>query len=180
MREKFKVDVVFNNAGAFRGSKVYAKGNVTDTMIKEIDEFANYAYMLKLKGKYFKEILERSAASYGEGGLMQVSGLRYRIALPKQLQKIKDRKVIRSGSRVDNIKVLQEGKWVDLDLKKEYSILSNSFVVNHEGDGYFWFKKYGTMLKNTYTTFYSIIAEAIDTQKMLSPKEKDGRLEIVH
>ena len=180
MREKFKVDVVLNNAGAFRGSKVYAEGNVTDTMLKEIDEFGNYAYMLKLKGKYFKEILERSAASYGEGGLMQVSGLKYRITLPKQVQQMKDRKVIKPGKRVDNIKVLQEGKWVDLDPKKEYSILSNSFIVNHEGDGYFWFKKYGTELKNTYTTFYSIMAEYIDTQKVLSPKAKDGRLEIVH
>lgn len=180
MREKFKVDVVLNNAGAFRGSKVYAEGNVTDTMLKEIDEFGNYAYMLKLKGKYFKEILERSAASYGEGGLMQVSGLKYRITLPKQVQQMKDQKVIKPGKRVDNIKVLQEGKWVDLDPKKEYSILSNSFIVNHEGDGYFWFKKYGTDLKNTYTTFYSIMAEYIDTQKVLSPKAKDGRLEIVH
>jgi len=180
MREKFKVDVVLNNAGAFRGSKIYAKGNVTDTMLKEIDEFGNYAYMLKLKGKYFKEILERSAASYGEGGLMQVSGLKYRITLPKQVQQIKDRKVIKPGNRVDSIKVLQERKWVDLDPKKEYSILSNSFIVNHGGDGYFWFKKYGTDLKNTYTTFYSIMAEYIDTQKVLSPKAKDGRLEIVH
>jgi len=180
MREKFKVDVVLNNAGAFRGSKIYGEGNVTDTMLKEIDEFGNYAYILKLKGKYFKEILERSAARYGEGGLMQVSGLKYRITLPKQVQQIKDRKVIKAGKRVDNIKVLQEGKWVDLDPKKVYSILSNSFIVNHEGDGYFWFKKYGTELKNTYTTFYSIMAEYIDTQKVLSPKAKDGRLEIVH
>ena len=174
------MDVVLNNAGAFRGSKIYSKGNVTDAMLKEIDEFGNYAYMLKLKGKYFKEILERSAASYGEGGLMQVSGLKYRIILPKQVQKIKDGKVIKTGDRVANIKLLQSGEWVDLDPKKEYSILSNSFIVNHEGDGYFWFKKYGTELKNTYTTFYSIMAEAIDTQKVLSPKAKDGRLDIIH
>lgn len=149
-------------------------------MLKEIDEFGNYAYMLKLKGKYFKEILERSAASYGEGGLMQVSGLKYRITLPRQLQQIKEGTVIKTGNRVDNIKVLKKGKWVDLDPKKEYSILSNSFIVNHEGDGYFWFKKYGTDLKNTYTTFYSIMAEVIDTKRVLSPKAKDGRLEIVH
>jgi len=180
MREKFKVDVVLNNAGAFRGSKVYAEGNITDTMLKEIDEFGNYAYMLKLKGKYFKEILERSAASYGEGGLMQVSGLKYRISLPKQVQKIKDRKVIKAGNRVNNIKVLQDGKWVNLDPEKEYTLLSNSFIVTHEGDGYFWFKRYGTDLVNTYATFYSIMAEVIDTQKVLSPKAKDGRLEIVH
>ncbi len=180
MREKFKVDIVLNNAGAFRGKKIYKAGNVTDTMLKSIDEFGNYAYTLKLKGKYFKEILERSAARYGEGGLMQVSGLKYRISLPKQKQELKERKVIKPGSRVDNIKVLQEGKWVDIEPEKDYSILSNSFIVNHEGDGYFWFRKYGTDLKNTFTTFYSIMAEFIEIHKVLSPKAKDGRLEIIH
>ena len=180
MRKKFKVEIVLNNAGAFRGGKVYPEGNITDTMLKEIDEFGNYAYMLKLKGKYIRQILERSAAQYDEGGLMQVSGLKYRITLPKQLQKIKDRKITRAGERVDNIEVYIDGKWLPLDEKRIYSVLSNSFIVNHEGDGYFWFKKYGTDMKNTYTTFNSIMAEYIDHNKVLTPYAKDGRLEIVH
>ncbi len=58
MREQFKVEIVLNNAGAFRGQKVYKAGSVTDTMLKEIDEFGNYAYTLKLKGKYLKEVFE--------------------------------------------------------------------------------------------------------------------------
>ncbi|AKF25373.1 hypothetical protein YH65_08215 [Sulfurovum lithotrophicum] len=180
MREKFKVDIVLNNAGAFRGKKVYKAGNITDEMLKSIDEFGNYAYILKLKGKYLKEILERSAASYGEGGLMHVSGLKYRINLPGNVQKIEDAKVIKPGTRVEEIKVLQGEKWVDVDPQKEYTVLSNSFIVKHEGDGYYWFKKYGTELKNTYTTFYSIMAEFIEVHKVLSPKPEDGRLEIVH
>ncbi len=180
MREKFKVDIVLNNAGAFRGGKIYPEGNITDAMLKEIDEFGNYAYMLKLKGKYIRQILERSAAQYDEGGLMQVSGLKYRITLPRPLQKIKERKIVQKGERVDHIYVHTEGKWLPLDDKKEYTVLSNSFIVNHEGDGYFWFKKYGTERKNTYTTFYAIMAEYIDYHKVLTPQVKDGRLEIVH
>ena len=180
MREKFKVDIVLNNAGAFRGGKIYSEGNITDTMLKEIDEFANYAYMLKLKGKYIKEILERAASQYDEGGFMQVSGLKYHITLPKQLQKIKDRKIVQKGERVDSIEVLLEGKWMPLDEKKDYTVLSNSFIVNHEGDGYYWFKKYGTEMKNTYTTFYSIMAEHIHHHKVLTPKKKDGRLKVIH
>ena len=179
MRKKFKVEIVLNNAGAFRGGKVYSEGNITDTMLKEIDEFGNYAYMLKLKGKYIRQILERSASQYDEGGFMQVSGLRYRVTLPKVLQEIKDRKITRVGKRVDNIQVLQEGKWKPLELKKEYAVLSNSFIVNHEGDGYFWFKKYGKKMKNTYTTFYSIMAEHIHNHKTLTPKAKDGRIVVV-
>jgi len=180
MREKFKVEIVLNNAGAFRGGKIYSKGNITDTMLKEIDEFANYAYMLTLKGKHIKEILERSASQYDEGGFMQVSGLRYQVTLPKVLQEIKERKITRAGQRVDHIEVYIEGKWIPLDEKKEYSVLSNSFIVNHEGDGYFWFKKYGTEMKNTFTTFYSIMAEHIHNHKTLTPKAKDGRIKIVH
>lgn len=180
MREKFKVDIVLNNAGAFRGGKVYSGGNITDTMLKEIDEFANYAYMLNLKGKYIKEILERAASQYNEGGFMQVSGLKYHITLAKQLQKIKDRKIVQKGERVDSIEVLLEDKWMPLDEKKDYTVLSNSFIVNHEGDGYYWFKKYGTEMKNTYTTFYSIMAEHIHHHKVLTPKKKDGRLKVIH
>ena len=111
---------------------------------------------------------------------MQVSGLKYRITLPKQLQKIKDRMIIQKGKRVDNIQVLLNGKWFPLDEKRDYTVLSNSFIVNHEGDGYFWFKQYGTDMKNTFATFYSIMAEYIDHNKVLTPKSKDGRLEIVH
>lgn len=180
MREKFKVDIVLNNAGAFRGKKIYKPGNITDEMLKSIDEFSNYAYIFKLKGKYLKEILERSAASYGEGGLMQVSGLRYTINLPGTVQKIDGDKILKHGTRVTDIKVYQDGKWVEVDPEKSYSVSSNSFAVRDAGDGYFWFKKYGTDMKNTYATFYSIMAEFIDSHKVLSPKEKDGRLKIIH
>jgi len=180
MREKFKVDIVMNNAGAFRGKKIYEPGNITDEMLKSIDEFSNYAYIFKLKGKYLKPILERSAASYGEGGLMQISGLKYTISLPGAVQKIEGEKVLQNGSRVTQIKILQNGKWVDVDPEKSYTVLSNSFAVQDAGDGYFWFKKYGTDMKNTFATFYSIMAESIENHKVLSPKPKDGRLTIVH
>lgn len=180
MKEKFKVEIVLNNAGAFRGQKVYKAGPVTDTMLKEIDEFGNYAYILKLKGKYLKEVLERSAASYDEGGILHVSGLKYRITLPKQVQVIEDKKVIKKGERVDNIKVFIDGRWQPLDLNREYIILSNSFIVNEEGDGYFWFNKYGNELQNTYSTFYSIMVDFLEEKKVLSPGEKDGRLEIIY
>ncbi|HIP18218.1 MAG TPA: bifunctional metallophosphatase/5'-nucleotidase [Sulfurovum sp.] len=180
MRKKFNVDIVLNNAGAFRGKKIYPKGDITDEMLKSIDEFGNYAIILKLKGKYLKPILERSAAEYGEGGLLHASGLKYRIVLPKVRQKIKDNIIIREGKRVEDIKVLSEEKWVDVDPEKTYRIASNAFIVENGGDGYFWFKKYGKGFENTYATFYSIMAEVIEKRGVLSPKEKDGRLTIIH
>ena len=180
MREKYHVDIVLNNAGAFRGKKVYLKGDINNTMLKEIDEFGNYAYLLTLKGKYLKPILEHSAAQYGKGGFMQVSGLKYTVVLPNRLQKTKDESVIQKGKRVSEIKVLQNGKWVDVDPEKEYTILSNSFITQKGGDGYFWFHKYGTDARNTYATFYSIMVEAINEKKELTPKKRDGRVTVIH
>lgn len=180
MREKYEVDIVLNNSGAFRGKKVYIKGDITNTMLKEIDEFGNYAYLLTLKGKYIKAILEHSAANYDEGGFMQVSGIKYKITLPKKLQKMEGEKIVQAGERVSEIKILKDQQWVDIDTQKEYTILSNSFIAQKGGDGYFWFQKYGTNFQNTYATFYSIMAEEAGEKKELTPKNQDGRIVVIH
>lgn len=180
LRNKYKVDIVLNNAGAFRGKKLYPAGEITNTMLKEIDEFGNYAYLLTLKGKYIMEILEHSAEQYKKGGFMQVSGLKYTVELPKKIQKIENDKVVVPGERVTEAKVLQDEKWVDIEPEKEYSVLTNSFIVLKGGDGYYWFKKYGSDSQNTYATFYSIMSEEVSEHKELTPKEKDGRIVVIH
>lgn len=180
LRDKYKVDIVVNNAGAFRGKKVYPAGDITNTMLKAIDEFGNYAYMLTIEGKYIKPLLETSASHYGDGGLLHASGLKYTIVLPKKMQKRENEKVIQEGERVKDIKVLQNAQWVDLDPNKKYTMLTNAFIAQKGGDGFFWFKKYGTDFQNTYATFYSIMSEEVDEKKELTPKEKDGRLLVIH
>jgi len=184
LRDKFHVDIVLNNAGALRGKKIYPPGPITDVMLKEIDEFSNYAYTLNIKGKYIKEILERSAANFGEGGLLQPSGLRYTIDLKKPAQKISKNNcgkwtIDAAGKRVTDIQVLDKNeKWVKLNPDKSYSMLSNGFIVKHGGDGYFWFKQYGKNLKNTYSTFYSILTEFVESKGVLNPGKPDNRLKI--
>jgi len=180
LRNKYKVDIVLNNAGAFRGKKLYEAGDISNTMLQEIDEFGNYAYLLTLKGKYIMEILEHSGEQYKKGGFMQVSGLKYTLELPKKIQKIKDKKIVVPGERVTESKVLQDGKWVEIDPEKEYTVLTNSFLVIQGGDGYYWFKKYGSDPQNTYATFYSIMSEEVLEHKELTPKEKDGRVVVIH
>ena len=61
-----------------------------------------------------------------------------------------------------------------------YTILSNEFIVNHAGDGYFWFRKYGKDFQNTFTTFYSIMASYLQEHGELTPKEKDGRIVVIN
>ncbi len=77
-------------------------------------------------------------------------------------------------------KVLQDEKWVEIDPKKDYTVLTNSFMVIQEGDGYYWFQKYASDLQNTYATFYSIMAEEVSEHKELTPKAKDGRIIVIH
>lgn len=185
MRKKFGVDIVVNNAGAFRGKQVYPAGPITDVMLNEIDEFANYAYALDLEGRYLLEVLERSAASHGEGGWLHVSGLRYTVDLGETAQALEQAaseewSVATPGSRVSSVEVLgEDGTWAPLDLDATYSVLSNSFIVKHAGDGYFWFTRYGQNVKNTYSTFYSILAEAASNNDVLSPLPPDGRVSII-
>jgi len=185
MREKFGVDIVVNNAGAFRGKTVYPAGPLTDVMLKEIDEFGNYAYSLRLNGRYLLEVLEWSAASHGEGGWLHVSGLRYTVDLNGVAQVIEEAAsgewtVTTPGSRIRSVKVLDDdGSWAPLDPNTTYSVLSNSFIVKHAGDSYYWFKRYGQGVKNTYSTFYSIIVEAASNNEMLNPAPSDGRVRIV-
>lgn len=179
MRERFGVDIVLNNSGAFRGGKIYRAGQITDRILKEIDEFRQYAYILKLEGRYLKPIVEWSAANYGKGGFLQVSGIRYRVILSKQPQVMSGEKIVKRGERVGDLEVFVDDKWQLVDDDRVYTILSNSFIVKRGGDGYFWFKKYGKDLQNTYASFYSIMADFLYKKGLLTPNAKDGRIEIV-
>ncbi len=185
MREKFQVDIVLNNAGAFRGKKVYGPGPVTDVMLREIDEFGNYAYALDIEGRHIRSILERSAASFGEGGLLHASGLRYTIDLRRVAQEIVQNdaagwSVVTPGERVTEAVVMTPGGELEpLDPDRTYRVLSNSFLVRHVGDGYFWFAEDGENLRNTYSTFYSILAELAGNRGVLNPGEPDGRLTVL-
>ncbi len=185
LRDKFHVDIVMNNAGAFRGKKIYPPGNITDTMLHEIDDFNNNAYIFTIRGKQLREILERSGTQYGGGGLLQVSGLRYTIDLNKQAQVIKKKSdgvwvIEKQGKRISNIEIESvDGTNTPLEDDKSYRILSNSYLVNNGGNGYFWFKQYGKNQKNTYTTFYTVMVDYIEKNKIINPKSPDGRLKIL-
>jgi len=185
MREKFGVDVVLNNAGAFRGKGIYKAGPITDQMLSEIDEFRNNAYLFDLKGEHLLPILEHSAANFGEGGLLHASGLRYTIDLSKPAQVISRSDdgvwtVESEGSRVSNVGIMSaSGAYEPLDPEKTYRVLANSFIVKHEGDGYFWFKKHLANLENTYSTFYSIMAEIAAYEVSLNPEPPDDRLVVL-
>jgi 5'-nucleotidase len=185
MREKFPVDIVLNNSGAFRGRALYKPGPVTDVMLQEIDEFGNEAIMFDLEGRYLRPVLERSAASFGGGGFLQISGLRCTLDLTRQAQELSrsedgEWSIAVEGERVIGAEVLGEGgTWAQIDLDGTYRILSNGFLVDYAGDGYYWFGSYGSAFENTHSTFASIMTEIIANEGALNPTEPDGRITIL-
>ncbi len=184
MRDKFGVDIVLNNGGAFRGKMVYEPGPVTDVMLRSIDEFGNHAIMFTINGAHLKSVLERSAASLCEGGFLHASGLRYTIESWRAAQQIAQDDagvwaVTAPGERVTDITVREpDGTWQPLDPERDYRVLSNSFLINQAGDGYFWFGKHGRNMENTYSTFYSILEEIVNGEGVLNPEPPDGRIRI--
>ncbi len=178
LKSNFDVDIALNNSGAFRGKTVYPAGNITDRMLQEIDEFRNNLVTLKIKGEYLKEILEHSASLYAEGGFLQIAGLKVAIDLNATPQIIEGNNIVQKGSRVKSIKVFDGTNWQDIDNTKDYSIVTNAFLLNG-GDGYFWFLQYGKDITNTYTTIYAIMTSYLAKNKEMTPKDIDGRITIL-
>jgi len=183
--KKFEADIALNNGGAFRGKKVYPPGIITDTRLREIDEFGNSAVRFELQGKYIKPVLERSAACFGSGGFLHASGLRYTMDLNKAAQKIDmdtpDRlEVIAKGRRVIKIEIPdRNGKGTALDPDRFYRVIANSFLVNKNGDGYFWFKRYGKNFVDTRATIYTILSALAEGTGFVNPGKPDGRLKVI-
>lgn len=182
--EKFQVDIVLNNGGAFRGNKRYPAGVITNTMLHEIDEFENDVYLLKIKGKYLHEILEHSAALIGQGGFLQVAGLRLTMDPTRSSQEIGEQekgwKVIKGGERLLEAMVRRpNGSYMPIEPEQDYSLATNAYLALQGGDRYYWFKEYGRHQVNTYTTIYSLLAEKLNATRLLNPPRPDGRLRIV-
>lgn len=178
---KFKTDLVLNNSGAFRGNKEYPAGDVTNTMLHEIDAFENDIYLLNIKGKYLAKIMEHSAASTGHGGFLQIAGARITIDLQADEQTLVQKKneweILTPGSRVKTIQICdKKNVCLPLDAEKEYSVATNAFLAIEGGDKYFWLQKYGTDRINTYTSIYSIMAMEIAQSGILNPSTPDGRI----
>lgn len=183
--KKFKVDLVLNNGGAFRGKNSYPAGPVTDTMLQEIDGFENDIYLLKIKGEYLLEILEHSATSLGHGGFLQIAGMKIKIQTTNQKQEIRKEngqwRISQSGKQIVDVQIRNDdGSYSTLNPEKEYSVATNAFLANYEGDNYFWFKTYGHEQSNTYTTLASIMAMEIHESKILNPPDRDGRIVLIN
>jgi 5'-nucleotidase len=184
IRSRFQVDIVLFNGGAFRGNAKISPGEVTDTMLAEIDEFESDVFLMTIQGKYLRQILEHSATLIGHGGFLQGSGIKFTIETGARPQKIVDRSngessIIRKGQRIRDLQIMvADGSWQPLEEDRYYNLASNDFLVERNGDNYFWFKKYGKNIRNTYTTMGAVMTDAFHREKVVSPAGTDGRMMI--
>jgi len=176
VRDRFDVDVVLINSGAFRGNAVYPPGPVTDVMIRAIDEFESDIVLLELPGRAIEEILEHSAARLGSGGFLQVSGIRLTIVSDPQ-----SKSGSKTGSsRVRDIRVQgRDGTWKPLEAEHWYRVAANDFLVSRAGDGYEWFRARGRKVRNTYSTMGALLTDLFQEKGQVDPPEPDGRIRIL-
>lgn len=169
VRQQLNTDIFFTNAGAIRGTGEYPAGIITDTMLSQIDEFENYIYRFRIKGKYLKPILERGAANWAEGGFILASGITWDINLSAPAQVLEKREqgysVVRRGQRVNNVMVGAE----PINPDAFYTVATNSFLFDRAGDGFFWFEKYGKQVDNTGKSLLEIIQDQLAKTRTLDP-----------
>ncbi len=119
VREYTHTDIVVLNGGGIRAP--IAKGPITTEDVLTVLPFGNDIVKLTLTGTQVREMLESSASrAPGDGGFLQVSGVRFRI---------------KSGKAVD---IEVAGK--PLDPTAEYTIATTDFLYTG-GDGYTMFEQ---------------------------------------
>ncbi len=184
LRARFATDIVLFNSGSFRGDSKYPPGPVTDTMINAIDEFECTVFLMRIQGKYIQQILEHSATLRGEGGFLQGSGIRYVLEPDEPAQQLSaqgkdDIAVVRKGGRVHDVKILStKGHWEPLQPNHYYTLATNDYLAGRGGNRFFWFKKYGRDIRNTYSTLRSIMTDYFREHKVVNPVDPDGRIVI--
>ncbi|NTW04429.1 MAG: hypothetical protein HGA19_24730, partial [Oscillochloris sp.] len=154
--------VAIINGGGVRSS--IAVGEITVAEVLEVMPFGNQLASVDLTGAQIKAALENGVSalkpnaaldasrnSVGTGRFPQVSGLRYTIyigresaQLPYDATTSQSAITARSGNRISDIEVLEDGTYVSIDLTKTYRVATNSFMLTG-GDGYTVFTEDGTL-----------------------------------
>jgi len=139
------VDVAIMNGGGVRNKAI--TGELSYKTMKEIHTFGNVACLQTITGQQLLDALEWGSRDVGSaecGGFLHVSGIKYTIntAIPSTVQK--DEKGVWTGGptgayRVTDVKILQNGEYVDLDLTAKYNLAGYNYTLRDLGDGFAMF-----------------------------------------
>ena len=136
------VDVAIMNGGGVRNKAI--TGDFSYYTCKNIHTFGNVACLQTITGQQLLDALEWGARGAGEseiGGFLHVSGITYQIdtSIPSTVQA--DEKGVWIGGptgeyRVTDVKILQNGEYVDLDLNAKYNLAGYNYTLRDLGDGF--------------------------------------------
>jgi len=139
------VDVAIMNGGGVRNKAV--TGDFSYLTAKTIHTFGNVACLQTITGQQLLDALEwgaRGTDAEEIGGFLHVSGITYEIDtnIPSTVQA--DEKGVWIGGptgeyRVKNVKIFQDGEWVDLDLNAKYNLAGYNYTLRDLGDGFAMF-----------------------------------------
>ncbi len=140
------VDVAIMNGGGVRNKTI--TGDISYKTCKEIHTFGNVACLQTITGQQLLDALEWGARDAGTdkecGGFLHVSGITYEIDTTVTSTVQKDEKGVWIGGptgeyRVKNVKILQDGEYVDLDLEAKYNLAGYNYTLRDLGDGFAMF-----------------------------------------
>ena len=139
------VDVAIMNGGGIRANA--AAGEISYNTCKTVHTFGNVACLQTITGQQLLDALEWGAKNVGageNGGFLQVAGITYEIHSYIAPTVQADEKGVWIGGptgeyRVKNVKILQDGEYVDLDLEAEYNLAGYNYTLRDLGDGFAMF-----------------------------------------
>ena len=139
------VDVAIMNGGGVRNKAI--TGDFTYKTAKEIHTFGNVACLQTITGQQLLDALEwgaRGTDTEEIGGFLHVSGVTYEIDTTIESTVQMDEKQVWTGAptgeyRVRNVKILQDGEYVDLDLNAKYNLAGYNYTLRDLGDGFAMF-----------------------------------------
>ena len=139
------VDCAIMNGGGVRNKAI--TGDISYKTCKEIHTFGNVACLVTVTGQQILDALEWGAKSAGaaeSGGFLQVSGLKYTIDTSIESTVEADEKGVWTGGptgeyRVQDVMILQDGEYVELDLDAEYNLAGYNYTLRDLGDGFAMF-----------------------------------------
>ena len=139
------VDVAIMNGGGVRNKAL--TGDFTYKTAKEIHTFGNVACLQTVTGQQLLDALEwgaRNTPDAENGGFLHVSGITYEIDISVPSTVRMDEKGVWIGGptgeyRVKNVKINQDGQWVDLDLNASYNLAGYNYTLRDLGDGFAMF-----------------------------------------
>ncbi len=167
-----KADIAFVNGGGIRAD--IPKGDVTFKDIINVHPFMNSLSMCLAKGKDILDALELSVMhtlnktknengdAIGEfGGFLQVSGIKFDVDLSIASSVKFDEKglfkEVAGARRVNNVRVMKNGKEEEMDINKEYTVASSDYILCDGGNGYSMFMNKEFKIKKGMASYQCLI-----------------------